>query len=115
MHFAARLVHLPGGVKRSNKVNRLLQEEKQKKEKRRAVGESDGIGRSECKQTKLQHYCKKHTSWLSNIRIFVAAARVSVVYAAAAHSPMLMRTVSSSEVRKKEKYFVGGFAAATST
>jgi hypothetical protein len=36
-------------------------------------------------------------------------------YADAAHSPMLMRTVSSNEVRKNEKYFVGGLAAETRT
>lgn len=49
------------------------------------------------------------------MRTFVAAARLRLVYAAAAHSPMLMRTVSRREVKKNEKYFVGGFAADTNT
>jgi hypothetical protein len=57
----------------------------------------------------------ERTSWLSNIRTFVAAARLMLSYAEAAHSPMLMRTVSSNDVRKNEKYFVGGLAAETRT
>lgn len=55
------------------------------------------------------------TSSVSNMRILVAACSVSELYAAATHSPILMRTVSNKDVRKKEKYFTGGLAAATST
>ena len=45
----------------------------------------------------------------------VAAGRLKLEYAEAAHSPILIRTVSSRDFKKKAKYLVGGCAAATST
>ena len=55
------------------------------------------------------------TSGDVNIRIWVADAIVKLLYAPTAHIPMLILTVSSSDVRKYLKSSTGGLLAAANT
>lgn len=61
----------------------------------------------------LQHH--RYTCSDGNIRILVAADTLKLLYAAAAQSAMLMRTVSRIVVRKNANASTGGLAAASST